>query len=150
MRAVPLLGALAAAIACTVVASPMNAQATAKPTAQSVCKDGTTSTAKGRGACSGHGGVDSLATVAAQKEAKAAKARAAASKVSGDSVQAAAADSKAKRAEAKAAKAEDKAAHDSTGAIAQCKDNTYSHAKTMQGGCAKHGGVLRRMRGGTG
>jgi hypothetical protein len=139
------LNAIPIAIAVAFAVSPANAQATVKPTSQSVCKDGTTSAAKGRGACSGHGGVDSLATAAAQKSAKAAKARAAASEVSGDSVKAAAADSKAKRAEAKAVKAENKAEHDSTGATAECKDGTYSHAKTTQGACAKHGGIRRTM-----
>ena len=37
----------------------------------SVCKDGTKSEASGKGACSGHGGVDSAATAAAAKAAKA-------------------------------------------------------------------------------
>ena len=36
----------------------------------SVCVDGTTSTAAGRGACSGHGGVDAKATAAAKKAGK--------------------------------------------------------------------------------
>jgi hypothetical protein len=40
--------------------------------AASVCKDGTTSAASGKGACSGHGGVDAKATAAASKAAKAA------------------------------------------------------------------------------
>lgn len=44
----------------------VNAQATAAIT----CKDGTTSTATGRGACSGHGGVDKAAAKAAAKAAK--------------------------------------------------------------------------------
>ena len=151
MRPSPLLSALSMAIAFAFVASAATAQAAPKaPTkaaAQSVCKDGTTSDAKGRGACSGHGGVDSLATAASKKSTKAAKARAAASKVSGDSGKAAAADSKAKRAEYKAAKAETKAEHDSTGATAQCKDGTYSHAKTTQGACANHGGILKTLKG---
>ncbi|HEX8943777.1 MAG TPA: DUF3761 domain-containing protein [Gemmatimonadaceae bacterium] len=38
--------------------------------AASVCKDGTTSTASGKGACSGHGGVDAKATAAAKKAEK--------------------------------------------------------------------------------
>lgn len=145
MRASPFLSAVAVAIGLAVATSPAFAQA-AKASAQTICKDGTTSATKGRGACSSHGGVDTLATAAAQKSAKATKARAAATKVSGDSVQAARADSKAKRAEAKATKAEDKAAHDSTGATAECKDGTYSHAKSMQGACAKHGGVLKTLK----
>jgi hypothetical protein len=36
----------------------------------SVCKDGTKSEASGKGACSGHGGVDAAATAAAAKAAK--------------------------------------------------------------------------------
>src|SRR5512146_66559 len=36
-----------------------------------VCKDGSTSTATGKGACSGHGGVDTKATAAAKKAAAA-------------------------------------------------------------------------------
>jgi hypothetical protein len=44
---------------------PHSAQGTS-----SVCKDGTSSAAVGRGACSGHGGVDAKATEAAAKAAK--------------------------------------------------------------------------------
>ncbi len=146
MRTSRILTAVPIAIALVLVASLANAQAPAKATTQSVCKDGTTSASKGKGTCSAHGGVDSLATAAAHKSAKAAKARAEASKVSGDASKAAAADSKAKRAEAKATKAETKAEHDSTGATAQCKDGTYSHAKTTQGACSSHGGVLKTMK----
>jgi hypothetical protein len=146
VRASPILSALPIAIALAFVASPTNAQATTKPSSHSVCKDGTTSASAGKGTCSGHGGVDTLATAAAHKSAKAAKARAEASKVSGDASKAAAADSKAKRAEAKATKAETKAEHDSTGATAQCKDGTYSHAKATQGACSNHGGVAKTMK----
>jgi Protein of unknown function (DUF3761) len=147
VRTSPILTALPIAIALVVIASSANAQAAEKARSQSVCKDGTTSASKGTGTCSGHGGVDSLATAAAKKSAKAAKARAEATKVSGDSGKAAAADSKAKRAESKATKAENKAEHDSTGATAECKDGTYSHAKTAQGRCSSHGGVLKTMKG---
>src|SRR3954470_20153365 len=55
---------LATAIALAPFA--LNAQATASVT----CKDGTTSAATGRGACSGHGGVDKSAK-ASRKSAKA-------------------------------------------------------------------------------
>src|ERR1051325_2224690 len=40
--------------------------------ATTICKDGTTSAASGRGACSQHGGVDAKATAAAVKAAQAA------------------------------------------------------------------------------
>jgi len=62
---------LAGAIALAPFA--VNAQATASVT----CKDGTTSTATGRGACSGHGGVDKSAKAsskAAKVDTKVAKA----------------------------------------------------------------------------
>jgi len=52
-----------------------NAVAAAGQTAAaSVCKDGTTSTATGRGACSGHGGVDRAATKASRQAVPAATA----------------------------------------------------------------------------
>jgi hypothetical protein len=146
VRPSPILSALSIAIALVLVGSPANAQATTEAKTKSVCKDGTTSASTGKGTCSAHGGVDSLATAAAKKSAKAAKARAEATKVSGDASKAAAADSKAKRAEAKATNAETKAEHDSTGATAECKDGTYSHAKTAQGRCSSHGGVLKTMK----
>ena len=146
MRIAPLTNAILIAFGIAFVSSPAVAQTKAKSATQNICKDGTTSTATGRGACSSHGGVDTLATAAAQKSAKATKARAAAAKTSGDSTKAAAADSKAKRAESKAIKAEDKAEHDSTGATALCKDGTYSHAKSTQGACSRHGGLQRVLK----
>jgi len=42
-------------------------------TSTTVCKDGTPSASSGRGACSGHGGVDKAATSKAKKAAKAAR-----------------------------------------------------------------------------
>ena len=145
-RLIAMIAALLVCVALVLVASPASAQATTKASTKSVCKDGTTSASTGKGTCSAHGGVDSLATAAAKKSAKADKARAEATKVSGDASKAAAADSKAKRAESKATKAENKAEHDSTGATAECKDGTYSHAKTAQGRCSSHGGVLKTMK----
>jgi hypothetical protein len=61
----------AAAIAIVFGSSAVLAQGAAAR----VCKDGTTSAAAGKGACSGHGGVDSAATAAAAKAAKAAKSK---------------------------------------------------------------------------
>jgi hypothetical protein len=126
--------------------APLRAQAAAE--ASSVCKDGTTSSVAGRGACSGHGGVDSVATAAAKKSRKAAKADAKAekAKVSKNPERAAAATAAAKKADNKATKAEERAAHDSAGATAQCKDGTYSHAATTQGACSRHGGVARAIK----
>jgi len=60
-----ILAAAAALLAIGLHGARLDAQATA-----SVCKDGTTSAATGKGACSGHGGVDAAATAAAKKPAK--------------------------------------------------------------------------------
>jgi len=60
------VGALAGALLALTFAA---ASTLAAQAAASVCKDGTTSTATGRGACSGHGGVDAKATDAAKKAA---------------------------------------------------------------------------------
>jgi hypothetical protein len=132
---------IASGLAAT--ASPAMSQAKVKASAQSICKDGTTSNVSGRGACSSHGGVDSLATAAARASLKATKAEAKVAKAGRDS---SAASSKARRVEAKAVRAEDKAAKDSTGATAQCKDGTYSHAKATQGACASHGGIAKTLK----
>lgn len=57
-----LLGTAALAALCT-----LSNSVAAQSTATSVCTDGSTSSATGRGACSGHGGVDKKATAAAKK-----------------------------------------------------------------------------------
>ena len=135
-----------------------------------VCKDGTTSTAAGRGACSGHNGVDEKASKAAAKVAKAqAKAAAAETKAAATQVtctdgsmsaggrgacsshggigKSNKAERKAEKLEAKADKMEAKAGggdvddRNPAGAIARCKDGMYSHAKSRQGACARHGGI---------
>ena len=66
MRVRTVMVALVTVFALGVSGSRLNAQAAA-----SVCKDGSTSATTGRGACSGHGGVDAKATEAAKKAAKA-------------------------------------------------------------------------------
>jgi Protein of unknown function (DUF3761) len=78
-----------------------------------ICKDGTTSTASGRGACSGHGGVSKKAT---------AKTKAVVKK------------------EVKAAKVDAKATNGSTVAVVTCGDGTTS-TNTGRGACSHHGGV---------
>jgi hypothetical protein len=115
------------------------------------CKDGTKS-AGGRGACSSHGGVGSMTRAATKADAKA-DAKAAIAEKKADT-KAAKAEKKADAKAAKAAKAEKKAdaaargdENVAQGAIAECKDHTYSHAKTHQGACSRHGGVARFLDG---
>jgi len=47
----------------TLIASALFAPTARAQTAAAICKDGTTATATGRGACSGHGGVTKSATL---------------------------------------------------------------------------------------
>jgi pyruvate/2-oxoglutarate dehydrogenase complex dihydrolipoamide acyltransferase (E2) component len=131
VRNTTLIGALAAPLLIFAMALPCYADST--------CKDGTTSTTTGRGACSGHGGV--------QKAGKAAAAAAPAATESA-SPAAAPAPSASKAAPAAAPKAAPaaKAAAttgntDPTGATAKCKDGTYSKSKQHKGSCSHHGGV---------
>ncbi len=120
-----LVGALAAPLLIFAMALPCHADST--------CKDGTTSAATGRGACSGHGGVQ-----------KAAKSAAAAAPASTEAASPAAAPAPAAAA-SKAAPAGKAAATsgntDPTGATAKCKDGTYSKSKHHKGSCSHHGGV---------
>jgi hypothetical protein len=101
-------------------AMSLTAQADSAPT---MCKDGTTSTATGKGACSGHGGV--------QKAAKSAAAAPAAAPAAAEKPMAAE-----KPAAAPAASGTPPA-----GATAKCKDGSYSKSKSHSGACSKHGGV---------
>ena len=141
-------------VATAIALAPLavNAQATAGAT----CKDGTTSTATGRGTCSGHGGVDKSAKAKANtKVAKAdAKAQTKAAKAETK------ADTKAAKQETKAAsksatsdvKETRKVANataanaDAANATAKCKDGTYSHAATHRGACSRHGGVAEWLK----
>src|SRR5262249_2516810 len=85
-------------------------------TGQVKCKDGTFSSAKGKGACSGHGGV--------LKASAADEAKSTASKSAAD-------------AKSKASSAADEAK--STDNTVLCKDGTRSKAES--GACSHHGGV---------
>jgi len=69
-----ILSVAAALLTIGLYGAQLQAQAAA-----SVCKDGTTSAASGKGACSGHGGVDAKATAAAKKAEKKTEATKAAS-----------------------------------------------------------------------
>lgn len=126
---------LAAVLAFAALAFPSH-QALAKSHTV-VCKDGTSS-ASGRGACSGHGGVGKAAKhVKAAKPAKVVKH----AKVA----------KTAKKAEPKKVSvmksnaAKHAGTAGSTGATAKCKDGSYSHAKQHKGACSKHGGVAEWM-----
>lgn len=136
------------------------------------CRDGSKSDG-GRGACSGHGGVMTAAMKSAAKAqaradakavAKATKAEktttrsegkmdrtatTAATKVEKTTSKAATTMARVeKKAEARAektaaaapAKVDD---HDARGATAECRDHTYSHAKSQRGACSRHGGVAK-------
>jgi hypothetical protein len=101
-----------------------------------VCKDGATSKG-GKGACSGHGGVDKAATKAAHaKSSGSAAAQPAAPATPPAASQGRAAPHSAASSGSAPAKNTDP-----TGAIARCKDGTYSHAKGHSGACSSHGGV---------
>jgi len=174
-------------------ASTAGAQATATK-----CKDGTTSATSGRGACSGHGGVDAKATAAEAKKVKSEEktAKTVTKKTTGTQVTSTCADGTTSTATGrgacsghggiKGAEVTKKATgavvpvagtavppkpkvtappkvttapktatvattagsggaedHNAAGAIAQCKDGMYSHAKDRRGACSRHGGVAR-------
>jgi hypothetical protein len=104
--------------------------------ADSMCTDGTTSTATGRGACSGHGGVQKAAKPAPATTAKGPATTETATPAATPAPSAAAAKA------APAGKAEATTGNtDPTGATAKCKDGTYSKSKSHSGACSKHGGV---------
>jgi hypothetical protein len=142
------------AVAALCMIALHGAQARAQAVA-SVCKDGTTSTAEGRGACSGHGGVDAKATAAAKKAAAAqvmctdgtmSKAGRGACSSHGGVKGAATAKTEAKSqapATKTAVRPDD---NDSTGAIALCKNGKYSHATKHAGACSKAGGVSKFLK----
>jgi len=127
------------------------------------CKDGTISATSGRGACSGHGGIDKTATKTERKTVKLQEkaAKTVVKKAPGTQVTQLCADGSTSNSTGrgacsghggvKAAAATSKAtgvpitaeSRLRTGAIAQCKDGLYSHAKTRTGVCASHGGVAK-------
>jgi len=91
-----------------------------------VCKDGTTDQ-KGRGACSGHGGID-------KKASKKAKAAAEPAAHTGARAQ-------------PASRASDRADDKKGPATAKCKDGTLSYAEHHTGACSNHGGVAEWLDG---
>ena len=152
--------------------------ARAQATATNICKDGTTTASTGRGACSGHGGVDKTATKAAQAPANSkasttpvtctdgttskpgrgacshhggvagATARTSArvtSPVAPAQVPRQASARTPNEAKSEVSRAGSGGGEDNnpSGAIAQCKDGMYSHAKQRRGACSRHGGVAK-------
>ena len=91
------------------------------------CKDGTTSTVSGRGACSGHGGVDGEKKAAQEKARNTAK-------------------QEAKKAEKAAEKTEKKVekAEKSEAKMVKCTDGTES--KGGRGACSGHGGIAKAAK----
>lgn len=141
------------AAAKTVKREEKAAKAVAKKTAgtqvTTLCSDGTSSTATGRGACSGHGGVKgaevtskttgrAIPVPATAKPPKAAKVLTPVPRASPRAVT---------RANSNSAVVGNGSADDNNpkGAVAQCKDGMYSHAVNHQGACGHHGGVARWM-----
>jgi len=120
------------AAAAPAAAAP--APAAPAATGTTTCKDGTTSTATGRGACSGHGGVQKASKSKPADSAAAAPAPAAAPAAS---TPAAAKSSTASKSAPTAAASNT----DPTGATAKCKDGTYSKSQHRSGTCSSHGGV---------
>ncbi len=119
----------------------VGAQATA-----SICTDGSNSATSGRGACSGHGGVNAKATKKAHEASeKAAKAAQLAAKKA-DQAKVAAASKATEVAKAKpaAAKAESKA--QAAGKMAEATEVRCTDGATSAGGrgaCAGHGGIAK-------
>lgn len=105
-----------------------------------VCEDGTTSSATGRGACSGHGGVKG-AEVTSKTTGRAIPVPST-SVTPRNSKPTAPMSKRSTAATSGNGSAED---HNPSGAVAQCKDGMYSHAVNHQGACGHHGGVARWM-----
>ena len=126
MKNTNLAGLLAAPLMTFMLGLPAHA-ADSGPT---TCKDGTTSTATGRGACSGHGGV--------QKPSKSKPALDAPTSAPATAAAPAAAKSSTVSKSAPTATASNT---DPTGATAKCKDGTYSKSQHHSGTCSHHGGV---------
>jgi hypothetical protein len=126
--------------ATAIAVATMSAGSLQAQAAATICKDGTSSVSSGRGACSGHGGVNKKA-MKAQKKAAKAEVKAADKAATAGTPKASA---KAKTsASSKSAVAGSGAGEDNNpaGAIARCKDGLYSHAKNRRGACSRHGGV---------
>jgi len=121
-------------------AAPSAPAAPAASGTPTTCKDGTTSMATGRGACSGHGGVQKPSKSKPALDAPTSAPATAAAPA--DAAPAASAPAAAKSSTAsKSAPTATASNTDPTGATAKCKDGTYSKSKHHSGTCSHHGGV---------
>jgi len=137
MKNIYRAGLLAMSLLGLALLLPARAADTAATT---TCKDGTTSTATGRGACSGHGGVQKASKSKPASDTAATPAAAAATST--------AAPAQAKSSTAsKSAPTTTAGNTDPTGATAKCKDGTYSKSQHHSGTCSSHGGVAEWLDG---
>jgi hypothetical protein len=134
-----MLRSLALGFALTIAPLALQAQAA------TTCADGTTSTATGRGACSGHGGVKKASAKATKTAAKA-ENKTAKADVKADTKASTKAETKVAAKTAKADAKTSASATDANGATAKCKDGTYSHAASRRGACSRHGGVAEWLK----
>jgi Protein of unknown function (DUF3761) len=136
MKITNLVGAIAAPLMMFALMLPSYAADSANPT---TCKDGTTSAATGKGACSGHGGVQKAGKSAAAATGSATPAPAAPAAPAPAAAPAAPAAKSAST--TKSAPTATAGNTDPTGATAKCKDGTYSKSQHHSGTCSSHGGV---------
>ena len=147
MRTKFLLTIATASVLWALAGAPLQAQSVSAPT---TCNDGTNSTSKGRGACSGHGGVQKSAAASSAASAAPAQPAAAPAKSAAAAKPAAAAPpapAAAPSAAATPAASKAEAGPAPAGATAMCKDGSYSMAKHHQGACSSHGGVDKWLDG---
>jgi hypothetical protein len=142
-------------IAAGALAFAVHLPAAEMPAAKTTCKDGTISSASGRGACSKHGGVQAStskpgtgstatpgSTSSAALSSAAVGATAPAATPPPSTVAPPGVATRSKAPETLAGSAGGKAGDAArTGATAQCKDGTYSMAKSHSGACSRDGGV---------
>ena len=98
------------------------------------CADGATVAKGSHGGCSHHGGVAAVEPKAEQPRPGTVMCKDGATVKDGPD------------ACAHHGGAPEEAAASATGATAQCRDGTYSHAAHGQGACARHGGVVHWMK----
>src|SRR6202142_3871093 len=136
MKKAFVFSTIAAPLLAFALMLPSHAADSTNPT---TCKDGTTSAATGKGACSGHGGVQKAAKSAAAATGSATPAPAAPAAPAPAAASAAPAAKSAST--TKSAPTATAGNTDPTGATAKCKDGTYSKSAHHSGTCSSHGGV---------